>query len=79
LFDALDGEVIRVFQRSWLVRVYSVWDDAGYRWLQLALEGTPQYTATIQMSPFDSPDDMLRRLSSWLGNPAKTRHILTVA
>ena len=79
LFDALDGEVIKVFQRSWQVHVYSIWESDGFRWLQLSLEGSPHYTATVQLSPSDSAEEMLRRLSSWLANPAKTRHILTVA
>ena len=79
LFDALDGYTIRVFQKTWRIYVYSIWEEAGFRWLQLSLEGETPYTATLQMSPLAGVDQTVRRLSAWLAKPSKTHHILSVA
>jgi hypothetical protein len=79
LFDALDGRTIRVFHRTWRVHVYSIWEENGFRWLQLSLEGDTPYTATLQVSPFAGADQALRQLSAWLAKPSKPHHILSVA
>ena len=79
LFDALDGYTIRVFHNTWRIHVYSIWEEAGFRWLQLALEGETPYTATLQMSPLAGADQTVRRLSAWLAKPSKTHHLLSVA
>jgi hypothetical protein len=79
LFDALDGQTIRVFHRTWRVHVYSIWEENGFRWLQLSLDGETPYTATLQMSPLAGAEQTIRRLSAWLAKPSKTHHILSVA
>ena len=79
LFDALDGQIVRVFHRTWRVHVYSIWEENGFRWLQLSLDGETPYTATLQTSPLAGADQTLRRLSAWLAKPSKTHHILSVA
>jgi len=79
LFDALDGQIVRVFHRTWQVHVYSIWEENGFRWLQLSLDGETPYTATLQTSPLAGADQTLRRLSAWLAKPSKTHHILSVA
>ena len=79
LFDSLEGQVLRVFQRAWTIRVYSISEQDGWRWLQLSLEGDCEYTVTMRVSLTDSGDHALRRLSGWLANPSKTHDIFCVA
>ena len=79
LFAALDGQVVRVFHRTWRVHVYSIWEEQGFRWLQLSLEGDTTQTLTLQMSHLASAEQTLRHLSSWLARASKTHQILSVA
>jgi len=80
LFDALDGRTVSVFHRTWRINVYSISEDAGWRWLQLGLDGQPDdYTVTVRTSPHDGVEDTMQALSSWLARPSKTHRVLNVA
>ena len=78
LFDALDGQVIKRAHSSWHVRVYSISEVKGLWWLQLSLEGDPDYTVSMQAALAETGEQTLARLSNWLANPSKTHDALSV-
>jgi hypothetical protein len=79
LFEGLDGHTISSIGCTWRVRVYSICQEAGTWWLQLVLEGKPEYTITLRTSQFESAPEILSRLSRWLVSPARADEVLTVA
>jgi hypothetical protein len=79
LFEALDGRTISVFHRTWRINIYSICEEAGWRWLQIGLDGQPDYTVTVRTSPHDTLAETLHALSSWLARPSKTQRVLSVA
>ena len=79
LFEGLDGHTISGAAGTWRVRVYSICEEPGAWWLQLALEGKPEYTITIRTPPLETAPDTLCRLSRWLANPSGAEGVLTLA
>jgi hypothetical protein len=79
LFEGLDGHTISGIGCSWRVRVYSICPESGGWWLQLALEGKPEYTITLRTPLFETAPDTLGRLSRWLAGSAQADEALTVA
>ena len=79
LFEGLDGHTISAGGGSWQVRVYSICEGPGAWWLQLALEGNPEYTVTLRTPLFETAPGTLARLSRWLASPSQTEEMLTVA
>jgi hypothetical protein len=78
-FAELDGGLLSRFAHRWRIMVYSVSDLDGWRWIQLALQGQPEYTLTIKTPASAPTGDVLHTLSSWLARPSKTERILSVA
>ena len=80
LFEELDGEVIRANGCSWRIRVYSICEELGAaRWLQLSLDGDPEYAVTMRTSAFQTAQDTIARLSDWLSNRPLADDTVTVA
>ncbi len=79
LFEGLDGHTISGAEGTWRVRVYSICEEPGAWWLQLALEGRPEYTITIRTPLLETAPDTLCRLSRWLASPSQADETLTVA
>jgi hypothetical protein len=79
LFEGLDGHTISGAGGTWRVRVYSICEEPGAWWLQLALEGKPEYTITIRTPLLETAPDTLGRLSRWLAGRSQTDEVLTVA
>ena len=69
LFEALDGQALRVGDAEWRVRVYGVIDAAGRRWVQLALDGARHQVLTLTLRESEGPQHAVHALSSWLANP----------
>src|SRR5262245_765170 len=59
LFEGLDGHTISGFGGAWQVRVYSICEEPGAWWLQLALEGTPEYTVTLRTPLLETAPETL--------------------
>jgi hypothetical protein len=78
LFEGLDGHTISVSGGTWHVRVYGICEEPGAWWLQLSLEGSPDYTITMRTPLFETAADTLCRLSRWLTD-SRTDETLTVA
>jgi hypothetical protein len=79
LFAALDGHIIGLFEHSWQIRVYSILEQRNSRWLQLSLEGDPDFTLTVRTSVTDDADQTVRVLSDWLAHPGDSDTVLSVA
>ena len=72
LFEALDGHALHGPHHSWQIRVYSILEERGWRWVQLALEGDPDCMVTMRTSLDDDGEETLRVLSAWMQNPTRT-------
>jgi hypothetical protein len=79
LFETLDGQLIAVNDGTWRVRVYGISEEPGAWWLQLSLEGIPEYTITMRAPMFQTACDISRRLSRWLADSSQMDHIQSVA
>jgi hypothetical protein len=78
LFEGLDGHTISGVGGTWRVRVYSICEEPGAWWLQVALEGKPEYTITLRTPLFETAPDTLCRLSRWVADPSTIDDTLTV-
>ena len=66
LFATLDGRSITMPNGAWLIEIHSIFDEAGFRWIQLTLKGNPPYSMTFQINSGDDADEAVRALSMWL-------------
>jgi hypothetical protein len=73
LFENLDGQLLNADSGCWRVRVYSIWGERGSWWLQLALEGEPEYTVTMRTAFGDDGTRALKSLTKWLAHPATSQ------
>ena len=79
LFEGLDGHTITTADGTWRVRVYSICEEPGAWWLQLALEGDPEYTGTLRTRLYETAPETLDRLSRWLSRTSQPDEALTIA
>jgi hypothetical protein len=79
LFEGLDAHTITSVRGTWRVRVYSICEEPGAWWLQLALEGNPEYTITIRTPLLETAPETLGRLSRWLAGSSQADEALTIA
>jgi hypothetical protein len=63
LFLALDGHRLSVPAGSWRVEIYSICDQHGTRWIQLAMKGHTSHTLTVQVEPWRSGEEVLEMLA----------------
>jgi hypothetical protein len=73
LFTALDGRPFRFFETTWRLKIYSIYDQDDYRWLQVSLEGRPPRSTTLRVSIDASADDVIGALTNWLLEARATR------
>jgi hypothetical protein len=66
LFDALDGRTVGLFHRRWEIRVFSITEQNGWRWLQVTLAGNPEHMLTLRTSVWAGVNETLREISRWL-------------
>jgi hypothetical protein len=69
LFAGLDGRAVTVAGDDWRVNVFGVLDQAGRRWVQVALNGSKYYMLTLCLAPGDGVPQALLALSNWLHKP----------
>jgi hypothetical protein len=80
LFTVLDGRNISAGTAQYRIEVFSVRDESGSRWVQLALHGPEQsQMATVRLKTGDTVQHALLTLSSWLNDPASTTDVFNVA
>ena len=78
LREGLDGRAVSVSGQSWHLKVYSVLDFAGRRWVQLALEGEPHYMLLLNLTMGAGVQLALRTLLSCLANPSNPTGTLNI-
>jgi hypothetical protein len=64
LFLALDGRRLSAPAGSWRLEIYSICDQHGIRWIQLAMKGHTSHTLTVQVEPWRSGEEVLEMLAS---------------
>lgn len=80
LFVALDGRTVAAESGRLSVEVFSISDEAGARWLQLALAGSAsKRMLTVRLKAGDSAHDVLSKLEAWLADPAGASDVFNVA
>ena len=67
VFETLDGTELLASQHPWRLAVFSVFDQADYRWMQVALErASVRHMLTLRLEPGAGPQAVVSGLSSWL-------------
>jgi hypothetical protein len=79
LFTELDGRDLQVNGESWHLEVYGILEDAGKRWVQLALDGPTHQMLTLALAARSSVEQVIRALSKWLEDPAETQPVVKIA
>jgi hypothetical protein len=79
LLERIDGIPVTTSGQTWQVEVYSVSDEAGWRWVQLGLRGNPSYSLIVRTIPTEGIEHVLEALTKWLAKPSATERILDVA
>ena len=80
LFIALDGRGLSAAGTRYRVEVFSVRDEAGQRWAQLALNsGESRRLLTIRLKQGDTAQHAIHLLASWLADPSSATNVFNVA
>jgi hypothetical protein len=66
LFTMLDGRPFQFFNSTWRLKIYSIYDHDGSRWLQVRMDGRPQHNTTLRVDIDASADDVIGALANWL-------------
>ncbi len=78
VFAALDGRDLVVSGSQWHVEVYGICEQAGRRWIQVALDGPRHHMLTLALAADLGVRQVVRALSDWLADPSATDQLLTV-
>ena len=78
VFAALDGRDLVVSGSEWHVEVYGICEQAGRRWIQLALDGPRHHMVTLALAADLGVRQVVRVLSDWLADPSESDQLLTV-
>lgn len=78
VFAALDGRDLVVSGSQWHVEVYGICEQAGRRWIQLALDGPRHHMLTLAMAADLGVRQVVPALSDWLADPSTSDQLLTV-
>jgi hypothetical protein len=70
VFAALDGRDLVVSGTRWHVEVYGIAEQAGRRWIQLAVDGPRHHMLTLALAADRGIRQVVRDLSAWLADPA---------
>ena len=71
LFAALDGRDLLVRGEAWHLEVYGICEDAGRRWIQLAVDGPRHHMLTIALATRHGVRQAVRVLTAWLEEPSR--------
>ena len=77
---ALDGRTLDAAGVRYAIEVFSVRDEAGHCWVQLALDAPgARRLLTLCLEQGDSAQHAVHVLRSWLTNPDATPDVVNVA
>jgi hypothetical protein len=79
LFAALDGRDLMIQGEAWHLEVYSVCEEAGRRWIQMAVDGPRRHMVTLALATRAGVKQTVQALSQWLEEPSETHLIVKVA
>ncbi len=69
VFAALDGRDLVVSGCLWHVEVYGICEQAGRRWIQVALDGPAHHMLTRVLAADQGIRHVLHALTGWLADP----------
>lgn len=69
VFAALDGRDLMVSGIRWHVEVYGIAEQAGRRWIQLAVDGPRHHMVTLALAADRGIRQVLHDLAAWLADP----------
>ncbi|MEO8480666.1 MAG: hypothetical protein ABI634_00560 [Acidobacteriota bacterium] len=78
IFAALDGRDLLVSGQAWHLEVYGICEEAGRRWIQVAVDGPHHYMLTLALATQSGVRQAVKTLSKWLEDPAETHHVLNI-
>ncbi len=78
LFVALDGRDLLVRGQAWHLEVYGICEEAGRRWIQVAVDGPHHYMLTLALATKSGVRQAVKALSSWLENPAESHQVVNI-
>jgi hypothetical protein len=70
LFESLDGRDLIVRGEAWRIEVYGICEDAGRRWVQVAIDGPQHHMLTLALATRAGVRHAVDALSRWLEQPA---------
>jgi hypothetical protein len=78
VFAALDGRDLMISGSQWHVEVYGICEQAGRRWIQLALDGPRHHMVTLALAADLGVRQVVGALSDWLADPSASDQLLPV-
>ena len=66
LLEQLRGRVIDASGGSWRIEVFSIFDDATHRWVQVYLNGPVDRTVLLKLARFADGDDAVSAILYWV-------------
>jgi len=79
LFEGLDGRDLLVKGSAWRLMVYAVCEEAGRRWVQIAIDGPQHYMLTLALATRSGVQQAVDVLSRWLEqDPIEAHQVLVV-
>lgn len=69
LFASLDGRDLLVGGEAWHIEVYGICEDAGRRWVQMAIDGPQHHMLTLALATRDGVRQAVAAVSHWIANP----------
>jgi hypothetical protein len=78
LFAALDGRDLLVRGQAWHLEVYGICEEAGRRWIQVAVDGPHHYMLTLALATRSGVRQAVRTLSNWLEDPVESHQVLNI-
>ncbi len=78
VFAALDGRDLVVAGLRWHVEVYGICEQAGRRWIQLAVDGPAHHMLTVALAADLGVRQVVRVVSKWLADPSGSKQVLSL-
>ena len=79
LFEGLDGRDLLIKGAAWHLEVYAVCEEAGRRWVQIAIDGPRRHMLTLALATRSGVQQAVDVLSNWLEqDPTDAHQVLVV-
>ena len=78
LFASLDGRDLLVRGEAWHIEVYGICEDAGRRWVQMAIDGPQHHMLTLALATRAGVRQAVAAVSHWLEDPSNQPVMLRV-